>query len=131
MHLVTKIENHADEMAHLRTLHTDGAETILVSYGSSARSARHLVQSRRARGEPVGLIELQTLWPFPGEQVRRLCGEADYVLVVEMNMGQVLREVRRVVSRPERVFLANRYDGELIGPNDISNIMRLVQGRGV
>ncbi len=131
MHLVTKIESHAQEMAHLRTLHLDGAETILISYGASARSARHLVQSRRARGEPVGLIELQTLWPFPAEEVRRLCARAQYVLVVEMNMGQVLREVRRVVSAPERVFLANRYDGELIGPNDISNILRLVQGKGV
>jgi 2-oxoglutarate ferredoxin oxidoreductase subunit alpha len=131
MHLVTKIDGHADEMAHLKTLHIEGAETILVSYGCAARSARHLVQSRRARGEPVGLIELQTLWPFPAAQVRALCADADYVLVVEMNMGQVLREVRRVVGRPERVFLANRYDGELIGPNDISNILRLVQGKGV
>jgi 2-oxoglutarate/2-oxoacid ferredoxin oxidoreductase subunit alpha len=130
-HLVTKIENHAAEMAHVRTLHLDGAETILVSYGASARSARHMVRSRRARGEPVGLVELQTIWPFPADEVRRLCAPAEYVLVVEMNMGQVLSEVRRAVAHPERVYLANRYDGELIGPNDIRNILRLVQGKGV
>jgi 2-oxoglutarate ferredoxin oxidoreductase subunit alpha len=46
-------------------------------------------------------------------------------------MGQVLTEVRRAVDRPERVFLANRYDGELIGPTDIRNILRLVEGKGV
>ncbi len=39
--------------------------------------------------------------------------------------------VRRVVARPDRVFLANRYDGELIAPADIRNILRLVRGEGV
>ena len=130
-HLVTKIENHAGAMTRVKTLGIEGAETVLVSYGAAARSARHVVTSRRAQGEPVGLLELQTLWPFPAEAVRRLCRDAHTVLVVEMNMGQVLREVRRVVARPDRVFLANRYDGELIAPTDIRDILRLVRGEGV
>jgi 2-oxoglutarate ferredoxin oxidoreductase subunit alpha len=50
---------------------------------------------------------------------------------VEMNMGQVLQEVRRVVDQPRKVFLANRIDGVFITPRDIRNIMRLVQGKGV
>jgi 2-oxoglutarate ferredoxin oxidoreductase subunit alpha len=131
LHLVTKIENHASDMARLKTLDIEDAETVLISYGAAARSARHLVVSRRARGEPLGLIELQTLWPFPAAEVRRYCDRAHTILVVEMNMGQMLIEVRRAVDRPERVFLANRYDGELIGPTDIRNILRLVQGKGV
>jgi 2-oxoglutarate ferredoxin oxidoreductase subunit alpha len=130
-HLVTKIENHAEEITHLKAADCEGAQTVLISYGASARSARHVAVSRRAHGERVGLIELQTLWPFPGGAVRRLCGEAETILVVEMNMGQVTREVRNVVRHPERVFLANRYDGELITPTDIRNIMRLVRGEGV
>jgi len=52
-------------------------------------------------------------------------------VVVEMNMGQVTRAVKRAVSRPERVMLANRIDGVLITPTDIRNILRLIQGKGV
>jgi pyruvate/2-oxoacid:ferredoxin oxidoreductase alpha subunit len=52
-------------------------------------------------------------------------------LVVEMNTGQVMREVKAAVKNPENVFLANRIDGTLITPTDIRNILRLIQGRGV
>jgi 2-oxoglutarate ferredoxin oxidoreductase subunit alpha len=56
---------------------------------------------------------------------------AECVIVVEMNMGQVLQQVRLSVDRPETVFLANRIDGELITPTDIRNILRVIQGKGV
>jgi len=130
-HLVNKIESHSAAMARVKSFFLEDAETVLISYGAAARSAMHVVKSRRGRGEPVGMIELQTLWPFPAAQVRRLCGEARTVLVVEMNMGQVLAQVRAAAAHPERVFLANRYDGQMITPEDIRNILRLIQGRGV
>ena len=76
-------------------------------------------------------MELQTLWPFPHALVREKCADAKFVIVVEMNMGQILQEVVRAVDRPEIVFLANRIDGTFITPMDIRNIMRLIQGKGV
>jgi 2-oxoglutarate ferredoxin oxidoreductase subunit alpha len=130
-HLVSKIESHSAAVARVRSFFLEDAETVLVSYGAAARSAMHVVKSRRGRGESVGMVELQTLWPFPAAQVRRLCGEARTVLVVEMNMGQVMAQVRAAVAHPERVFLANRYDGQMITPEDIRGILRLIQGRGV
>jgi 2-oxoglutarate ferredoxin oxidoreductase subunit alpha len=89
------------------------------------------VENRRARGEHLGLLELQTLWPFPAEAVRERCDDARFVIVVEMNMGQVMQEVKKVLTDPERVFLANRIDGTFITPTDIRNILRLIQGKGV
>ena len=83
------------------------------------------------RGERIGLLELQTLWPFPSKLVREKCANARSVVVVEMNMGQVLAAVKQAVDRPERVFLANRIDGVFITPQDIMNILRIIQGRGV
>jgi 2-oxoglutarate ferredoxin oxidoreductase subunit alpha len=53
------------------------------------------------------------------------------MIVVEMNMGQMCRRVKMAVDRPDRVFLANRIDGELINPTDIRKIIRLIQGKGV
>ena len=109
----------------------DDAEHLLISYGSAARSARHVVENRRLRGVKLGLLELQTLWPFPENLVREKCAEAKSVIVVEQNMGQILREVKLAVEEPRNVFLANRIDGVFITPKDIINIFRLIQGKGV
>ena len=79
----------------------------------------------------MGLLELQTLWPFPASIVRERCSQAKFVVVVEMNMGQILLEVRKALGDPERVFLANRIDGTFISPTDIRNILRVIQGKGV
>lgn len=130
-HLVDKIENNAGQLARYREFELQDADTVLVSYGSAARSALHVVRNRRARGEKLGLLELQTLWPFPAAVVRDKCARARSVVVVEMNTGQVMREVKAAVKDPENVFLANRIDGALITPTDIRNILRLIQGRGV
>lgn len=130
-HLVDKIEGHAEETTRLKEFFLEDAEEVLISYGSPARSALHLVENRRARGERLGLLELQTLWPFPAAAVRERCERARYVVVVEMNMGQILQEVKKAVNRPERVFLANRFDGVFISPTDIRNVLRVIQAKGV
>jgi len=130
-HLVDKIESHVNEVTRYHEYFVDDAEILLISYGSSARSALHVVADRRKHGERIGLLELQTLWPFPSALVREKTKNARYVVVVEMNMGQVLQSVRESVEKPERVFLSNRVDGVLITPVDIRNILRLIQGKGV
>ncbi len=130
-HLVDKIQNNVNQIARFKEYYLKEAEIILISYGSAARSANHVVFSRRPRGEKLGLLELQTLWPFPYDLVREKCAHAKYIVVVEMNMGQIMQEVRRAVDQPEKVFLANRIDGVFITPTDIRNILRLIQGKGV
>jgi 2-oxoglutarate/2-oxoacid ferredoxin oxidoreductase subunit alpha len=130
-HLVDKIESHVDNVTRYREYHVEDAETLLISYGSSARSALHVVMNRRQRGEKLGLLELQTLWPFPAALVREKARNAHFVVVVEMNMGQVLQSVKAAVEQPDHVFLANRVDGVMINPTDIRNILRLIQGKGV
>ena len=130
-HLVDKIGNNVNQIARYKEFYLEDAECLLISYGSSARAARHVVESRRPRGERFGLLELQTLWPFPDAIVREKCADAKFVVVVEMNMGQVLHSVKAAVNEPEKVFLANRIDGVFITDADIRNILRLIRGKGV
>ncbi len=130
-HLVDKIENNVQAITRYKEYFLEDAEYVLVSYGSSARSAIHLAKNRRARGDRVGVLELQSLWPFPEALIRDRCRGAKAVVVVEMNMGQVMRHVKAVVDEPERVFLANRIDGQLITPTDIKKLLRVIQGMGV
>ena len=129
-HLVDKIENRAHTLARWKEFYLEDAEHIIISYGSSARSARHLVETRRAKGDRIGLLELQTLWPFPAQLVREKTANARNIFVVEMNMGQVKAQVRQVVKHPDRVFLVNRMDGHLVTPTDIGKVMRVIEGRG-
>ncbi len=130
-HLVDKLENRADTIARFKEYYLEDAEILLLSYGSPARSALHMVEERRKRGMKVGLLELQSLWPFPRDTVREKCEGMSHVLVVEMNMGQIYQEVKKVVSRPEVVFLANRLDGVFISHMDILQTLNIIQGRGV
>jgi len=130
-HLVDKIEQHTHVISRTKEFFLDDAETVLIAYGSSARSALHVVENRRARGERLGLLELQTLWPFPATVVRERCSRAKHVLVVEMNMGQMLLEVKKTVDDPDKVFLANRIDGTFISPTDIRNVLRVIQSKGI
>jgi 2-oxoglutarate ferredoxin oxidoreductase subunit alpha len=130
-HLVDKLENKADLLARYKEHYTEDAEILLISFGSAARTALHMVEQRRERGLKVGLLELQTLWPFPRQLIRSICKGRSHVLVVEMNMGQVCQEVRKAVIRPERVYLANRFDGSSISPADILGVLNMIRGKGV
>ena len=130
-HLVDKIENRTNQIARYKEYYLEDAEHLLISYGSAARSARHVVEKRRMRGEKLGLLELQTLWPFPEDLVREKCAHTKSVIVVELNMGQILKTVKLAVDDPQKVFLANRIDGVFITPEDILKILRLIQGKGV
>jgi len=130
-HLVDKLETQADRIASYKEFHVDDAEILFISYGSSARSALHLVRGQREQGVRVGLLELQSLWPFPARIIREKCQDRSRVLVVEMNMGQIYQEVKKHAPRPERVFLSNRFDGAMISHQDIQRTLNIVQGRGV
>ncbi len=130
-HLVNKIENRKDLIVKYKEYYLEDAETILISYGSAARSALHIMENRRQVGQRIGMIELNTLWPFPDDMIAEKCRSARYVIVVEMNMGQIVKEVRQALGSSGNVYLANRVDGQMITPTDIKDVMRLIQGKGI
>lgn len=129
-HLRDKIEDNVHDIARWKEFYLEDAEQVLISYGSSARSARHIVEGRRKKGHKLGLLELQTLWPFPARLVQEKTRKAINIFVVEMNMGQIMAQVKQAVDRPQRVFLVNRMDGHLVTPSDIGGIMRVIEGGG-
>jgi len=90
-----------------------------VAYGSVARSARRAVIEARERGIKAGLLQLITLWPFPRRHLEPLLRQVRAVLVPELNMGQMSREVKRINQGLTRVEALNRIDGNLITPDEI------------
>lgn len=112
-----KMELWQDAATHFQTLMAEDAEIMVVTYGSVTRSAREAVAQARREGVRLGLLQLQTLWPFPAQAVRDLCLGARKVLVPEMNMGQIIGEVERALLR--RCVGINRCDGKVITPGQI------------
>ena len=112
--LINKIKINQNNIIRTEGLYLDDAEIIVVSYGCTARSARHAVRDARNRGIPVGLLRLVSLWPFPTMLVQELAGRVDKFIVAELNLGQMSLEVERCVRRPVKgVFHAG---GAMISP---------------
>ncbi len=114
-----KIVDYADETVKLRVEMMDDAEIAFVSYGSVSRSVLQAVSLARKAGVKVGTIQLYTVWPFPDRQIRELCSRCRTVIVGELNMGQIINEVRRVLPDNAVIETLQRYDGELMTPTQI------------
>jgi len=97
----------------------EDAETFVIAYGAVARSALRAVQDARASGFKVGLLQLITLFPFPRRIVAPLLAQCRSVLIPEMNLGQMSREIQRVNQGECNVVKYNRIDGKFITPLEI------------
>ncbi len=115
--LVNKIRQNADQIIRTEGYFLEDAKILVVAYGCTARSAQRAVREARQQGVPAGLLRLVSLWPFPEVLVSELADKAAKVIVAEMNLGQISREIQRVIGRPVRgVFHAG---GEMIPPEPI------------
>ena len=119
LRLFRKITRGFHEIQKVKSYLLDDAELAVIAYGSVARSARQAVVDLRERGLKAGLLQLVTLFPFPRRHVEKVLGRVRAVLVPEMNMGQISREVKRVNRANVRIITYNRIDGQLITPAEI------------
>jgi len=117
--LFRKVSQGFHEIQKVETFFMEDAEAAVIAYGSVARSARRAVVMARNQGLRVGLLQLVTLFPFPRRLVEPVLNQCKAVLVPEMNMGQISREVKRVNSSACRVVKHNRFDGQLITPEEL------------
>jgi 2-oxoglutarate ferredoxin oxidoreductase subunit alpha len=99
--IVSKIEDHMDEFAEVQVYGDEKAETAFVTFGSVCRAARSAVDMGREKGLALRSVEIKTVWPFPDDLVRRALGGARRIVVAEMNLGMLQREIQRVIRQPE------------------------------
>ena len=95
------------------------AEITVIAYGCVARSARRAVREARERGIKAGFVKLTTIWPFMRGLVEPVLKTSKAVLVPEMNMGQISREIKRINQGYTRVLTLNKVDGTIITPEEI------------
>lgn len=119
--LFRKITQGFHEIQKVNPFMMDDAEVAVIAYGSVARSARQAVMEARQLGINAGLLQLITIFPFPRHHVEDVLGRCRAVLIPEMNMGQISREVKRVNQTDARIDKHNRIDGQLITPEEITS----------
>jgi 2-oxoglutarate ferredoxin oxidoreductase subunit alpha len=110
--IVSKIEDHMDEFAEVLTYGDEKAETAFVTFGSVCRAARSAVDMGREKGLALRSVEVKTVWPFPDDLVRRALAGTKRIVVAEMNLGMIQREIERVVRQPGiRIELFSKIGG--------------------
>ncbi|MDZ7373247.1 MAG: 2-oxoacid:acceptor oxidoreductase subunit alpha [candidate division KSB1 bacterium] len=119
-----KIMGHLDEILWWAEHRLEDAEIAVVAYGSMGRSAHAAVDRARAMGIRAGLFRPISLWPFPEAEVARLAERVKAILVPEMNMGQLVFEVERVVAGRCPVIPINKVGGIPIDPPEILEAIR-------
>jgi 2-oxoglutarate ferredoxin oxidoreductase subunit alpha len=117
--LMKKITNNLKDILIYEEDNTGDAETLILAYGCTARSAKSAVHAARKEGHRVGLFRPVTIWPFPEQRVAELASRVKRIIVPEMNLGQYVLEVQRVVGGRSKVEGLNKADGEIITPEEI------------
>jgi 2-oxoglutarate ferredoxin oxidoreductase subunit alpha len=115
-----KIDMHRDEIVMTRTFDADDAEVLVVAFGITTRASRAAAAEARRSGVKAGMLQLQTLWPFPDKEIASAARGARRVIVPEMNYaGQAANEVRRVLGPDRDTRGVNSFNGQIIWPEDI------------
>jgi 2-oxoglutarate ferredoxin oxidoreductase subunit alpha len=126
--LVEKVRRNADQIIKTEEAFLDDARIVVVSFGSTARSARRAVRNAREFGIPAGFLRLISIWPFPENVIRSLAKRVDAFIVAEMNLGQITYEVERYVNQP--VTGVHHAGGEMMPPGPILEAIKEVAYRG-
>lgn len=145
--ITEKISDNIDAITSIDTYFLDDSDTAIVTYGSVGRAAMNAVKLARGIRDDrlgsklkfvknimkkgvlegiradyshlkVGLIKINTVWPFPEEELRRLTRNVKTVIVPEMNMGKYYREIERVLF-DKLVISLPKCGGELHTPHEI------------
>jgi len=119
--LVDKIRKNADKISMYEEYRVDDADVIIIAFGITSRVAMRSIETARENGIKAGMLRLQVIWPFPETRIRELADKAKGFVVPEMNLGQLVLEVERVVCGKVPVQLVPHAGGDVHNPEDIYN----------
>lgn len=121
--LMLKVSANADDIMEWEEDGLADADVAIFAYGAAARSARAAIADLRAAGVKAGLFRPITIWPFPEAALVRAVSHTRALFVVEMNMGQMIREVERGLKDVPIVGI-HKASGQPIDPDEISSTVR-------
>jgi 2-oxoglutarate ferredoxin oxidoreductase subunit alpha len=106
------------------SLYTDDADLIIAAFGSAARIASSAVRILRKEGHSVGLFRPVTLFPFPSREISGQCNRKRKILVIEMNMGQMVEDIKLSVNGKADVNFYGRPGGSMMTPEELYEVIK-------
>jgi len=97
-------------------------ETLVISYGVTSRAVEDAAKRLAAKGKPVSHLSLKTVWPVPEQVITETAKYFERIVVIEMNLGQYVNEIRRVLS-DKNVEFYGQMNGVLIPPAKIMEVI--------
>jgi 2-oxoglutarate/2-oxoacid ferredoxin oxidoreductase subunit alpha len=116
--LKTKLESAVDDFSFHESLAAPKAQALIIAYGVTARAAKAVYAELQNTARPVAVLILKTIWPVPERLIRAAARGLPRVLVVEMNLGQYVKEITRILP-DKRIDFLGQMDGRLITPAQI------------
>ena len=125
LHLQAKYKEMAEQEVRFEEYNCEGADYLIVAFGSAARISQKAIAIGREKGMRIGLLRPITLWPFPSEEIHRLAKGKKGVLTVEINAGQMVFDVRAAVAGEAPVGHYGRLGGIVPSPDEIINALNV------
>ncbi len=125
--LINKIRNNQQQLTDTKEFFTEDADVVLVGYGITARTLRWVAHLAREKNLKVGVLKLNIVWPFPDEVVLNLAKRVKGLVVCEINMGQMVREVERAAKGFCEVNFVGHPGGGLHSPAEILEAIEKVK----
>lgn len=119
-----KLYNNLDDIVEVDYYQMEDADYAIVAFGGAARAAYDAVDLARSEGLKVGLVRPITIWPLAEKQIKALATKVKHILVHELNYGQYVLEVERVVAGKIPVTLFAKYDNEPATPAEVLEEMK-------
>jgi 2-oxoglutarate/2-oxoacid ferredoxin oxidoreductase subunit alpha len=121
-----KITYNIRDLVQIESYKMEDAKIAIFAAGVVARAAKQAVAMARAEGIRVGLLRPLTIWPFPDDAVRKMLRDVEIVVVPELNQGQLVREIQRLVKTKDdsKIIKIQKVNGDLISPTDILRKMK-------
>lgn len=122
--LLRKVDNAYDDIVKVEHFMCDDADRLVFAFGNSARSAKDAVLNLRKKGLKAGLLKALTIWPFPAKHMEEQIAKGiKGIIVPELNLGQIIGEVEKVVKGRCAVSGVQRVDSEAITPSQIEDAL--------
>jgi len=118
-----KLNQAVDQFTFYEEHTTPDADTLVIAYGVTARAAKVAVQRSAHQNHDASLLVLKTLWPVPEKLIAEKAAPYQRIVVSEMNLGQYVREIRRLLPDKTVVF-TGQMDGELVKPDQIQEVIQ-------
>jgi len=122
-----KYQQAQEKEVRFEEYYTEDAETVIVAFGIASRIAKGAVNRLRSKGVKVGLFRPITLWPFPAPQLKALASQGKRFLVVELNMGQMLEDVKLAAGDGVTVDFLGKWGGVVPTEAEIESKLRRLE----